>query len=184
MTEIEQWKSVVGWNGYYEISSLGNVRKHNGKPIAQTIARNGYAYFQARRNGERKCLKVNVEVARAFLGERPNGMVCDHIDRNPLNNRLSNLRYVTYAENARNSDHWDRCVNYYKAASTPRLKRLYRVTFHENGRKVGFGSYATEMEASNVANEIRSRILAGERVGSIKRARGRNGLAVSDAMLP
>jgi len=42
-------------------------------------------------------------VANAFMGERPEGLVIDHIDRNPKNNRISNLRYVTHKENQYNS---------------------------------------------------------------------------------
>lgn len=41
-------------------------------------------------------------VALAFLGERPAGMVIDHIDRNKANNNISNLRYCTPSENSRN----------------------------------------------------------------------------------
>ena len=41
-------------------------------------------------------------VAKCFIGERPEGYDIDHIDRNPLNNNVSNLRYVTHKENCFN----------------------------------------------------------------------------------
>ncbi len=45
-------------------------------------------------------------VAKVFLGERPEGKVIDHIDRNPLNNNVSNLRYISQIENMRNTDRY------------------------------------------------------------------------------
>ncbi|WP_263560509.1 HNH endonuclease signature motif containing protein [Paenibacillus polymyxa] len=44
---------------------------------------------------------TNVYFHRMLLNP-PEGMVIDHIDGNPLNNRRSNLRIVTLAENNRN----------------------------------------------------------------------------------
>lgn len=41
-------------------------------------------------------------VALAFLGERPEGLVVDHIDRNKENNHFTNLRYATPSVNSKN----------------------------------------------------------------------------------
>jgi DNA-directed RNA polymerase specialized sigma24 family protein len=38
-------------------------------------------------------------VLEAFVGRRPEGMVCCHNDGDPTNNRLDNLRWGTYREN-------------------------------------------------------------------------------------
>jgi hypothetical protein len=35
----------------------------------------------------------------AFIGRRPEGMVCCHNDGDPTNNRLDNLRWATFREN-------------------------------------------------------------------------------------
>lgn len=50
----------------------------------------------------RKTFQVHQLVAKAFIGECPEGKQVDHIDRNRLNNDVSNLRYVTPSENSRN----------------------------------------------------------------------------------
>lgn len=46
---------------------------------------------------------IHYLVAYHFIGERPEGLVIDHIDRDKQNNNVSNLRYVTVSENNRNS---------------------------------------------------------------------------------
>ena len=43
-------------------------------------------------------------VAKLFIGDRPVDMVIDHIDRNKLNNNVTNLRYITNKENMFNCD--------------------------------------------------------------------------------
>lgn len=48
-------------------------------------------------------------VAETFIGPIPEGMEVDHIDRDPTNNAVCNLRICTHKENMRNTAHWDRC---------------------------------------------------------------------------
>lgn len=44
-------------------------------------------------------MDVHTLVLNAFVGERPNGMVCRHLNGNALDNRLSNLCWGTPKEN-------------------------------------------------------------------------------------
>lgn len=168
---MEEWKPVVGWEGFYEVSSHGRIRSvarlirqknrygveadfkkvlsyaKMGKPAA-----NGYYYVTLQYKGKKRVYaKVNVLVARAFLGE-PNGLVCDHIDRNPLNNRLENLRYISYSDNTRNSDRWDVATNVAFATATPRLISPWRPGIKYNGKKIMLGSYASKDTALWVAS--------------------------------
>lgn len=56
-----------------------------------------------RQNGMNATVSVHAMVLTAFVGPRPRGMVCRHFpDRDPSNNRLSNLQWGTIAENV-----WD-----------------------------------------------------------------------------
>ncbi len=52
--------------------------------------------------------RISESLHRYILGNVPRGLVVDHINRNPLDNRKTNLRIVTYEENARNSDYYDK----------------------------------------------------------------------------
>jgi hypothetical protein len=91
----------------YEVSNYGNVRRPYRKGGYRTmkcsVNHNGYRYFQLQRENKRKNLYVHSLVAKVFIGERPPGLVIDHIDRNKLNNAANNLRYVTTRENALNT---------------------------------------------------------------------------------
>lgn len=102
---MEEWKASID---NYEISNKGNIRRKSVRGgyinIKGSITNRGYKYFQLVRDGKRINHHVHNEVARLFIGERPDGLVIDHIDRNKLNNEPSNLRYITQKENTFNRD--------------------------------------------------------------------------------
>jgi len=118
MSDKEVWIKIIE---DYEISNYGNCRKKD-KIINGSIQNKGYKYFQLQRNGKRINYFFHHLVAQAFLGERPTGLVIDHIDRNRLNNNVTNLRYVSQKENTNNRTDIDinkrkgsiryRCNNY------------------------------------------------------------------------
>jgi len=90
----------------YEISNLGNCRKKlkdgTYKELKGSINNRGYRYIQLSRNKKRINFLFHHQVAYCFIGERPEKLVIDHIDRNKLNNKVENLRYITHVENVRN----------------------------------------------------------------------------------
>lgn len=105
----ETWRPVVGHEGSYEVSDQGNVRS-----LDRTTIRNGHVHklrgkvLVPVRASEYGYLRVSLGrgkpqfvhrlVAAAFIGPG-DGFDVDHRDGNPTNNRLSNLRYLTHAEN-------------------------------------------------------------------------------------
>lgn len=104
---MEEWKQTCVEN--YEISNFGNCRRKllNGyKVIKGSIMNRGYRYFQLHRDGKRQNYLFHQEVAKAFIGPYPENCVIDHIDRNKLNNNVNNLRYITQAENVRNTNQY------------------------------------------------------------------------------
>jgi len=75
------------------------VRKSTGRPCGQRPNRpDGRIHVQV---GRRKLLAHRIVYA-IVTGEMPNGDI-DHIDGNPLNNRIENLRDVSKSENLHNS---------------------------------------------------------------------------------
>src|SRR5690606_35488380 len=117
-TGPEQWRPIVGFEGYYEVSDLGRVRRlpriirtSDGKkrPVPgcmlalDVLDSDGYPIVSICGHGARIRRQVHKIVLEAFVGPRPEGMVSRHLNGNPLDNRLSNLAYGTYSENARDS---------------------------------------------------------------------------------
>ena len=105
MEEIEEvWKECgESKTRFYEVSNLGRVKsitKVNKieRILKETPDSKGYPKVFIP-----KGINIYKLVACNFLGPRPEGLFTDHIDRNVLNSRLDNLRYVTPSENSRNS---------------------------------------------------------------------------------
>lgn len=108
MFEDEEWRAVVGYEGFYEVSSFGNVRRLSrndtdgrstrGRLKKQSMT-NGYLFLGLCRDGKPEIVRVHRLVARAFLGECPDGLVVNHIDHDKTNNHATNLEYVTPKEN-------------------------------------------------------------------------------------
>lgn len=108
----EEWRVVVGWDDY-EVSSLGRVRswKNNrhGRSAQPRILNPalhplGYARVGLSMGHAKRITKVHVLVAEAFYGSRPDGLEVRHLNGDPWDNRLENLRYGTPKENAKDQD--------------------------------------------------------------------------------
>lgn len=76
----------------------GNGRWLKPHLMRQWTDPNGYKHVTLR-SGARKRYPVHLLVAAAYLGPRPEGFVCAHLNGNPSDNRARNLKYVTQKEN-------------------------------------------------------------------------------------
>lgn len=111
----EEWQSIGGWDGYYEVSSLGRVRSvdrtvvfsdgrtrtYLGQLLADADNKRGYRYVHLTRGSERKVRVIHQLVAEVFLGHERNGheSLVRHWDGDTTNNAVTNLRIGTQGEN-------------------------------------------------------------------------------------
>jgi len=106
----EEWRPVVGYERYYEVSSLGLVRRScdgirrgiKAGYIMKPKPTGGNYPFVGLYHREKKTTHstlVHNIVTSAFLGPKPPGIQVNHLDGNKWNSRLDNLEYVTASEN-------------------------------------------------------------------------------------
>ena len=113
----EEWRHVVGYEGSYEVSSLGRVRsldrvitypnggkrKFEGRVLKLAMGQGGYPSVQLKMNGHRESVFVHHLVLESFIGPRPDGCIALHWDDNRHDNRVENLRWGTHSENRRDA---------------------------------------------------------------------------------
>lgn len=111
--EEEIWKPVVGYDGLYVVSSVGRVRslervimKSNGcRMTVKTIIlkpssdHHGYLFVYICGKDKPKRKYIHVLVAKAFIPNYDNKPCVDHINGDPRDNRVENLRWCTHKEN-------------------------------------------------------------------------------------
>ena len=112
----------------------------------------GKGYVARTENG--KTIRLHREL---FNSEDIEGKVVDHINGNPLDNRLQNLRVCTNAQNAQNK------LNVYNKSTGCRnvhfSKNAYIVEMNVKGKRYYFGRYKTLEEANNVAISKRKELM-------------------------
>lgn len=117
----EEWRVIPGWDGRYEVSDMGRVRALRRTQRTASGALGTWkprimkrtpdacgrcsvmlsrppASGQARRDARRQAM-VGVFVLEAFVGPRPPGHECCHINGDCSDDRLVNLRWGTRADN-------------------------------------------------------------------------------------
>jgi hypothetical protein len=103
MNEI--WKDIVGYEGRYQVSNLGNVRSLNWrnkgivKPVALKSQNRGYLHVLLYEGKKCQSFLVHRLVASVFIPCPDETMTVNHIDENPSNNRVDNLEWCSLEEN-------------------------------------------------------------------------------------
>ncbi len=108
----EEWKTVEGFGGRYEVSNLGRVRsfangRHGNRDefvvLKQTKIPGGYLkvnLYQTNGCGKQFCRTIHRLVADAFVSNPDSLPIVNHKDGNKANNCADNLEWVTASENS------------------------------------------------------------------------------------
>lgn len=114
---MEIWKAVKGYEGYYEVSNIGNVRsvdrlvKHSkgglriykGKTLVPCLSVDGYRLVHLSKLNVSEMKRVNRLVAEAFIPNPNNLPTVNHKDENKLNNSVENLEWMSIENNIKYS---------------------------------------------------------------------------------
>jgi len=160
--DTTEYKDIKGYGGKYQISLDCDVRK-----VAHTTERgrvmpekriltfvDSEGYLSCCLNGENK--RLHRLLYETFVGDIPEGMIVDHINRNRLDNRLENLRLVDSPMSILNRtlaykpDIADLSKNY----KHPEKAHPFQLKFSENGKRVTIGYYRTYEEAEEKYKEL------------------------------
>lgn len=108
----EVWKPVVGYEGVYEVSNIGRVkrlpigkqwpyRKTHNNIRKQKITRRGYLSVNLSYNDNVKWCLVHRLVAQAFIPNPNNYPYVNHKNEVKTDNRAENLEWCTHVYNCR-----------------------------------------------------------------------------------
>jgi len=106
----EEWRSVVGHEGRYEVSNTGRLRSLNYnktghvRELRAGSIRRGYPSAEIfNDDGTSRMRTIHSLVAEAFIGQRPGGYTVNHIDGNKRNAAADNLEYCTLSDNRKHA---------------------------------------------------------------------------------
>lgn len=106
---VEEWRPVVGYEDFYEVSSTGKVRsldritphghRRKGRELKLKRQASGHLRVGLSRDGEQKFFFVHRLVVEAFRGEIVGDLVVRHLGDQPDLNFLPTLEAGTYSDN-------------------------------------------------------------------------------------
>ena len=116
-----KWYAQKNVHTFYAVRSLTNGKKEKRK--------NAYMHH----------LVINI----------PDGMFCDHINHNGLDNRRANLRPVTLTQNVWNRRKFKKpSRSKYKGVDWSTEMKRWRARIRVNGKRIYLGSFKHEIEAA------------------------------------
>lgn len=112
---LEEWRTIKYYHldgtletfDNYEVNRNGLVRRKDSRYIKypELNGNTRYPTVGIKTNtGESVCRKIHVILASTFIGPRFPQYHIDHINRDPKDYRLENLRYLSRSDNAKNID--------------------------------------------------------------------------------
>lgn len=125
-----------------------------------------YAIRNAGEGAERRKVLMHREIART-----PRHLVCDHINRQGLDNRKQNLRNCTKRENNLNQAGHRGSVSKYKGVYRKKRERRWAACIKSEGKHKHLGYFDSEVEAAKVYDEAAKKWhgeFAGLNFGSVK----------------
>ena len=129
----EKWIDIKDYEGYYQVSDLGRIKRLAGSPhckkdriLSPAKHTNGYLFVYLTKNSKKKYFSVHRLVLSNFLPiENMDKLQVNHIDENRQNNILSNLEWTTPQEN----------INYGNRAKKYTQTRGHKIRCVETGKE-------------------------------------------------
>jgi hypothetical protein len=141
-----EYRKIKGYENY-EVSENGDVRNIKTGRIMKPYLQQGYYRVSLiKSKNVKKSEAIHRLVAIAFIPNKDNKPIIDHINQNKSDNNKSNLRWSTYKENANNVDLIKR------RQKTDRIKFKIGLLFCENIKKWIVKTKNKKVEFDDVSN--------------------------------
>lgn len=110
--------------------------------------KDGRTYYAVRSipiaNDKRTLIRMHHQI----IGKPPKGLISDHRDGNGLHNFRTNLRHVTFRQNAQNRRRVPK-TSQYLGVTWHKQHKKWAATIHINGEKKHLGYFKSEIDAFN-----------------------------------
>lgn len=152
MRSIFEYKDgSLYWKAHYHKPFIG-------KRAGVVLGKKGYEAVTFQYNGERQRVVTHRVIWMLHNGVIPDGVQIDHIDRNPANNKIENLRLSTVSQNNANVVKSSLSETGVKNVRFNNNKTKLQVAFKKDGKTVYCGSFLTLEEAKEVADRERVKL--------------------------
>ena len=152
---------VSGYANYY-VSNCGRVKNIATERILKpSIMSCGYLGINLCKNGKLKLCTLHRLGAISFIDNLNDYKCVDHINRNPLNNSVTNLRWCTYQENNMNMSKQNNRSSKFKGVSYNKDKKKWKAYITYNRKLIHLGYFKTQEEAGRAYNN-KARELFGD----------------------
>lgn len=150
----------------YDPSTGYLYRKLKNGTIRQvgTLVNNGYLMAVA----QKQLYLVHRIIWTMVYGPIPDGLYVDHINGDPLDNRIGNMRLCEHQQNCVNKRLNKSNTTGYRGVSWVAKRGCYWARIKHDGEEVFLGSYATAEEANDVYRAV-SEFLYGDFASHISR---------------
>ena len=143
----EEFKRIEGYDNYL-VSNYGNVKNNKTNRIIKQNTHNGYRRICLCKKGKQKSFFIHRLVAKAFLENPDEKPMIDHIDNNPANNNVKNLRWCSQKDNLANQGKRINNKSGFKGVCFNKPLNKYQASININGKKKHLGLFETAEEAS------------------------------------
>jgi hypothetical protein len=187
----ENWKDITGYEGYYQISSNGNVKscsrfrlgkngvliKVNEKMMKLKTSKFGYLCVGLRKDSKKTMFSVHRLVAINFIENPFNKPTVNHKDGNKQNNSVANLEWSTLSEQTNHAIETGLIKPRGKTKYSPEFKKKVYEYFVSNDCSIYKLSQVFEISEKTAASISKGNIertgikLSEESVESIRKER-------------
>lgn len=143
----ERWKAIKDYEGLYEVSNKGNIRRickkySEGRPVKLQTDKDGYKRVCLCKDNKRKTWIVHRLVADAFIPNPNCFPAVNHKDENKENNNINNLEWCTVRYNN----------SYHDGAIKRAAKRCKPIKAIKSGIELKFNSIKDASASLNISH--------------------------------